>query len=185
MESNNRQKALLAALLILLAVLSWTHLRPLLVDVAQGGLASFGSKDAAESRWLDTEVVDLQLAALEVEVRDYQPGRNLFRYAPKVVAPPPPPPPRREPPPPPPPTFTPPPPAGPKPPPVTFSLLGIFGPESRRIAVLTDDAGEILNVLENEEFQDEFVLEEIDLQWVYIGFVDFPDEPPVRLEIGS
>ncbi|NJL28606.1 MAG: hypothetical protein HC897_12310 [Thermoanaerobaculia bacterium] len=182
MNMDRRQRFLLVVLLVLLPFGAWKVLKPWFGGIAGGGFAGLGrSTGGTASPWLDTEVVDLQLGSLEVAVHNYQPGRNIFRYPPKVVYRPPPPPPL--PPPPPPPVV--PVEVKPRPPEIDFSLLGVFGPEKRRIAVFTDEQDAILNVQENEVFKEHFILQKIDLKWVYVGFVDFPDEPPVQLEIGS
>ena len=70
----------------------------------------------------------------------------------------------------------------PQPPPVEFKVLGLFGPEDRRIAVLIDGP-EIINARVAEVVKDDFVIQDIGFEVVDIGFVDFPDAEPVRLEI--
>ena len=71
-----------------------------------------------------------------------------------------------------------------EPPPVDVDLLGIFGPKSRRIAVLSD--GEILlNVLEGGVVKEKFIVHKIGLESVDLTFVGFPDEAPHRLAIGG
>ncbi|MEM6795176.1 MAG: hypothetical protein AAF725_14450, partial [Acidobacteriota bacterium] len=85
-------------------------------------------------------------------------------------------------PPPPPPPREPPPPAVPQPPSVDFTVLGLFGPESRRIAVLIDGE-DLINALERDVVKEEFVIDRIGYQTVSIAFVDFPDAEPVVLEI--
>ena len=70
----------------------------------------------------------------------------------------------------------------PQPPPVDVTLLGIFGPERRRIAVLTDNEGTIINALEREVIREKFIVDRIGFESVDIGFVGFPDVAPQRLE---
>ncbi|RMH15567.1 MAG: hypothetical protein D6696_20455 [Acidobacteria bacterium] len=69
-------------------------------------------------------------------------------------------------------------------PPIDVSLLGIFGPENRRIAALTD--GEtIINALEGEEINGKFIVDRIGFESIDLRFVGFPDVPPETLEIDS
>lgn len=185
MSDQRRQKMLLAILLVLALVVAWRYIGPMLGRLADTGAVVLGRADTRDRlAELDRlELVDLEIDALDVQAREYQPGRDLFRY---YTPPPPPPPPRVAPPPPPPRVVAPPPPTvtRPRPPAVNLSLLGIFGPERRRIAVLTD--GEtIINALENEEIMEKFTIERIGFESIDLGFIGFPDEPPAQLEVGS
>lgn len=119
------------------------------------------------------EVVDLRLDALEGEPATYTPDRDLFRYPPppKPATPPPKPPKEQSV-----PTVPPPPYVAPKPvpPPVPYELLGIFGPERRRIAAFKEGE-EIVNALEHETLKEKFIVHDIGLNTVEFHFVGFPD----------
>lgn len=185
MTSEKRQKTLLAVLGVALLLAGWKYVRPVLARLTPGtGVTILGADgDRAKLASLaNQEVVDLRMDALAPAGYDYAPGRNIFR----TVDPPPPAPPPPVAPPPPPPQVAPPPPppTGRVPPQIDVTLLGIFGPEHRRIAVLTDGE-EIINALERDEIREMFILERIGLESVDLGFVGFPDEPPETLEIGS
>jgi hypothetical protein len=65
---------------------------------------------------------------------------------------------------------------------VTF--LGSFGPRQRRLAVFSDGV-EIFNVLEGSVLKDHFVIRQIGFESVDVGFVDYPDEPAIRLAAGG
>jgi hypothetical protein len=133
------------------------------------------------------EVVELRLAALEPQAQETQIGRNLWQfYTPPRPAPPPPiqrPQPVRPPPPPPPPPELPPENIVVLPT-IKFRYLGSFGPKARPIAVLED--GElIINALEGDVVQDEFIVERIGYESIYIAYKNHPDEPAKQLEIGG
>jgi len=149
------------------------------------------------------EIVDLRVADLQPRPRDYRVGRDPWRFAePPPAPPPPPPPPPRQPtkaeleaqrlaqeemlrqqaeaarlaaiea-------------ARPKPPPFTLKCIGKFGPAARPIAVFTDADGKtIVNVQQGEEIQGKWLLAQVGLESVEIRFVEFPDEPALRLPIG-
>jgi hypothetical protein len=122
---------------------------------------------------------------------EFEVGRDLFRFGP----PPPPPPPsaeelarlrreaeerselaeaaRRE-------------QAVPKPPAVTVRFLGSFGPDSRKIAVFTDAAGQsVWNARVGDVVAGKFVVARIGLESVDLGFVGFEQFPPARLAVGE
>ena len=63
-------------------------------------------------------------------------------------------------------------------------LMGIFGPERRRIAVFKD-GDEILNALEDDVINDKFIVHQINFETVDIAFVGFPDAKPQRVKIGK
>lgn len=184
-EMDSRQRTLLWVLLALFVVLGWRFLPGLFSR--EGGFVGIGRDNARQSQVMATlELVQPKLEALEAEAGQYEPGRNIFGYAAK--APPPPPPPK------PPPTKAPtkvvrqpppaPPPARPQPPPVTVDLLGIFGSESRRIAVLSDGTN-LLNVVEEGVIDGKFIVHRIGFESVDLKFVGFPDAEPHRLVIGG
>lgn len=64
-------------------------------------------------------------------------------------------------------------------------MLGIFGPEDRRIAVLTDGEGWFQNALEQEVVRDKFIVHKIGYESVDFKFVGFPGTAPERVEIGG
>lgn len=137
---------------------------------------------------LETEIVALNLAALEGESGEFEVGRNPFRYAPKPRPPsPPPPPPEPEPEP---KEVKPPPRPEPEekrcqPPSVSgLEYLGFFGPEGREIAVIVR-GDEIYNVREGGRFQEEFIVKEIGFESLALSFVTCPEEPAKRLPVGG
>lgn len=181
-EPTDRQKKLLLYLaLILAAALSW-RLLPALFQSTGAAADRIRQERMAQIR--SGEIVKLDLAALETGARSYSPGRNIFLFGREPVPPPPPPPPRVEVRPPPPPIVAPPPPPPPTPPQFQLPLLGIFGPQNRRIAVFKDK-DLILNVLENEKIEDKFIVHQINLETVDIAFVGFPDAKPYRVKMGK
>ncbi|MEM9290247.1 MAG: hypothetical protein AAGD01_01040 [Acidobacteriota bacterium] len=130
------------------------------------------------------EVNALHLAALEPQDGSFEVGRNLWAYYTPPPPPPPPPPPvveRRAAPPPP---AGPPPPRGPRLPTVTVDYMGYFGPDSRRIAVFSDD-DTVYNVREGAVLQEKFIVERIGLESVYLKYVDFQDLPAKQLKAGG
>lgn len=178
MTEQRRQRLLLAVPLVVVAVFAVTRL-PSLLGPGEGGGPGFGTgAGVGEAR-----VAELDVARLDAAPRDYSPGRDPFRY----YDPPPPP----QPPPPPPPPVevveTPPPPpvdTGPQLPEIDLTYLGSFGPQERPIAVLT--SGETIhNAVQGEIVEGKFVIVNIGLESVDLGYVDFPDEPPARLAVGG
>ena len=65
---------------------------------------------------------------------------------------------------------------------MNVSLIGVFGPESRRIAVFKEGQ-EIFNKLENDVIEDKFIVHDIGLEWADLTFVGFPDVAPQRVPI--
>ncbi len=184
---QKRERILLGILALLVPIGIWQYLGPALNRFASRDAGSGVVVGAVERRAVARQqIVDLRLDALDAEGGEYEPERNLFLFG---VRPPPPPPPRpkaepRKPPPPPPP---PPPPRDltPQPPAVDVTLLGLFGPERQRIAVLTDKDGTIINAQLQEVVHEKFIVHQIGYESVDLTFVGFPDAPPVRLEIGG
>lgn len=176
--SRSDQKRLLAIVLVAVAAVVVWRLRPLLFD----------SRDAAArarsdiQKLIGDDDVELRVADLEMPPRTYTPNRNIFQFGRKPAPPPPPPPPL----PPPPPVVRtePPPPAVPRPPNFNMSLLGVFGPERRRIAVFRNGE-ELVNVLENETLGGQFIVHKINLESVDIQFVGFPEVEPHRVKMGG
>jgi hypothetical protein len=178
--SRNEQQRVLAVVLAVASLVVLWRLWPLL----------FATRDAAArarsevQELIRDDIVELRLADLEVPARTYTPNRNIFQFGSK---PPPPPPPLLPPPPPPPPPrddIPPPPPPPPRPPDFNMALLGVFGPERRRVAVFKD-GDELVNVLESETLRGQFIVHRINYQSVDIGFVGFPDEEPHRVKMGG
>ncbi len=183
---GQRERVLLGVLAILAASVGWQSIKPALLSFASGGSRALESVSGVpESGDARKEIAELRLAALELDGGEYEPGRNIFRYGRKPPPPPPPPPPprpaqtaRR-------PSAAPPPSSVPKPPPLDLKLLGIFGPEKRRIAVLTDGDGWFQNALEQEVINEKFIVDKIGYESVDFKFVGFPDVQPERIEIGG
>ncbi len=181
-----REKVLLGILALLVPIGAWQYVKPALLSFASGGAGNAGKVSGVSPRGdARKPIVELRLSALEVSGSEYEPDRNIFSYGKKrKPAPPPPPPPpparaapRR--------AGPPPPPAAPKPPPLDLKLLGIFGPEGRRVAVLTDGDGWFQNALEQEVVREQFTVHKIGYESVDFKFVGFPDVEPERIEIGG
>lgn len=187
MSEEQRKKALLAVLAVLLVFVGWRYLQPALASLANSGGAGVLGQGDARSR--DASFAEQQVLALRMDdlegvggSAEYQPGRNIFRHA--LPPPPPPPPPYQPPPPPPPPVYRPPPPSGPRLPEIDLVLLGVLGPERRRVAVFLN--GEtIINALEQDVVENKFIVHRIGYESVDLTYVGFPDVPPERLEIGG
>lgn len=185
-DPKRRERILLAVLLLLAPFALWRFAKPVLSDFALGGVGPGARIRSIEPRAVARQpVVEVRLAALEAQGGEYEPERNLFRYGERPKPPPPPPPPRPAPvrtePKPVPPRAEP---AKPKPPPVDVSLIGILGPDRRRVAALTD--GElIIAAVEKQVIKDKFIVDRIGFESIDLAFVGFPDAPPARLEIGK
>ncbi len=178
-----RERVLLPILALVALSGAWKYMKPAILSFASGGSGNVAGGVTPRKKPRQ-EIVDLGLSNLEARGGEYEPDRNIFRYGAKPKPPPPPPPPPRAPRAAPRNAGPPPPPAAPKPPPLNLKLLGIFGPEARRIAVLTDGDGWFLNALEEEVVRDQFVVHKIGYQSVDFSFVGFPDVEPERIEIG-
>ncbi len=189
MSDTQRQKQLLAGLLVVLAAMIGYRL----LDNGGSGRDS-GSRasrpGAIEAELAKIEMPHLDLEALQREAAAYAPGRDPFRYGAPPPKPKPPPPskpaprrarqqPRARP-----AQATPAPPPKRQPPRVDFVYLGSFGPEERRIAVFTKDE-QILNALVGDVLLDRFIVDKIGFESADIKFVGFPDAPEKRLEAGG
>ncbi len=182
---GQRERVLLGFLLLLAPFAVWKYLKPAILSLASGGSGSVRNVGGVKPRQVaHREIVALGLSALEGRGGEYEPERNLFRYGEKPKPPPPPPPPPRQARVKPRPTGPPPPPPPPKPPPLDLELLGIFGPEKRRIAVLTDGDGWFQNALEQEVIREQFIVHRIGYESVDFKFVGFPDVEAERVKIG-
>ncbi len=65
--------------------------------------------------------------------------------------------------------------------PPDVALLGVFGPERRRIAVLKDSGGGVANVLEHDLVQGRFRVLDIDRQSIQLHNTAAPGAAPIRL----
>lgn len=187
-SEEQKKKVLVALLSAFLLVMAWRFVVP----AVSAGLDSLSKRNRSQQITEQTlsiagkEVVMVDLGQLGATAGEYESKRNIFRFGErprKAPAPPPPVVPTRiEP-----RTPTPPPPVvreEPKPPPVTFQLLGIFGPDDRRIAALLDGP-EIVNALESDILKDQFIVNQIGYESVEFGFVGFPKNQTTRLEMGT
>ena len=66
----------------------------------------------------------------------------------------------------------------------SFSYLGSFGPREGRIGVLTDAQGGLYNVRVGDEVGDVVRVANIGYESIDLRYLDFPDLPAVRLEVG-
>lgn len=186
--TERERKMLTIVLSILAVVLAWRFVIPAIQEwVAGQNAQSQAARRVAETREITRKpVVPVRLEHLNAGAGAYEPNRNIFRYGQrKAVRQAPPPVVKRDPPPAPPPVRRdPPPPQKPRPPAIDFELMGIFGPENRRIAVLLDGK-EIINALLNDVVKEQFIVNDIGLQSVEFRFVDFPADETARIEIGE
>ncbi|MEM7351327.1 MAG: hypothetical protein AAF657_11005 [Acidobacteriota bacterium] len=186
-QLGQREKRLLMVLALLLPILLWQTIGPMLQGFANRGSGGGRAAARVEQRAKARQNLDeLRLASLNVESGEYEPQRNIFIYGQEKKPPPPPPvvrppavarAPR--------PVPAPRGPAKPQPPPIDLKLLGIFGPERQRIAVLTDDEGAIIDALEEDVVREKFIVHRIGYESIDLKFVGFPDVEPERVEIGG
>lgn len=185
MSASDRQKRLLIILAVaFVAVLGWRVVVPALDSWLNTPSAVERARDrVAKTRTITDRTIErVHLTDLQREGGSYTPDRNIFGYGEKPAPPPPPrpkPPPRVIPPPPPPVV-----PREPQPPAIDFELLGIFGPENRRIAVLVDEE-EIINALVEDVVKEQFIVNSIGYESVEFRFVGFPVDKTQRLEISG
>ncbi len=201
MSQDQRKRVMLGALLLIMLVVVWRQLAPRItggsgaIEVGPRGQAA--AEGTVRSAVDAPEVVELRLQDLEKMANEYRPGRDPFRFgeAQAVQAQPPEEPsadaereaaslealrramearesresagPRR-----------------PVLPDLEVKFLGSFGTRQRRLAVFSDGA-EIINVLEGGVLKEHFVIRQIGFESVDVGFVDYPDEPAVRLAVGG
>lgn len=129
----------------------------------------------------------LDYQALQPEEGKFEPGRDIFRYGQigpspeelrrQQAA-------RQRPRPQPKPQPAPPTPSEPQPPPVTLAFLGTFGPREAPIAVFSDDEV-IYNARQGDVIEEKFIVRQIGLESVDLGFVGFPEDVTERLGVGS
>jgi len=193
-NEERRKRWLLAALAVAAGILLWRQLGPYLSSFGTGsgdGATRAGAVSRGGALSTLPEVVDLRLEDLEKVPGQFSSERDPFRFG---VDPKPAPPPvtdsesamrramrearneeqqeaRRT-------------PAAPKPPPVDVEYLGSFGPRNRKLAVFSNGS-EIFNVFEGDRLNENFYLVKIGLESADIGFVDFPDAPAQRLQVGG
>jgi hypothetical protein len=196
MAKEDRQKLLLALLILMLIAVAWRQLSPSFSASSEAGRRTSSQATSRAARTGKEEplpkVVELRLADLQRSEAHYSPGRDPFRFgeAPKPELPPPDPtpaaddaqirdalvratqnpdrgrPPARQ------------------PPPVDVVFLGSFGPSARKLAVFSDGR-DIYNVLEGGVLKDQFIVVHIGYESADVGFVDFPDTPAQRLAVGG
>ncbi len=181
MSRLSRQQWLMVVLLVVLGYLLWARVLSPLVR----GNGAAAATERSVSRLAQIDIVPLRQDLLEPDAAIYKKSRNVFEFyvAPKKKAPPKPKPKprneqqqrRREKP-------RPQKPKAPQPPPVSLQFLGSFGPKDRPIAVLVD-GDDLLNVREGDVVSGQFILVNIGYESADIGFVNFPDHEPKRLEI--
>ena len=200
MSKDTRQKVLLGALLVLMLVVAWRQLGPRIgtgPGSRETGLGQAAVDRATRSAVDLPEVVELRLEDLEKEEDQFRPGRDPFRFgeattveaeieededeqAAREAA-------ARE--------------AlrrameaqrsqeagassRPVPPDFDMKFLGSFGSRDKRLAVFSDGV-EIHNVLEGGVLKGQFVIRQIGFESVDVGYVDFPNEPVIRLAAGG
>lgn len=78
----------------------------------------------------------------------------------------------------------PPPPPPPQPPAFTLKYIGTFGPTGNPIATFSGN-GEIVNVRVGETIDGKFILRNIGIESVEIGYVGFPADVKTRVPIGQ
>jgi len=197
MSGAKKKKAVLVALSMVMLYVFWRQLSPVVTGFASGpgalSMARRSSQDGGSAALDLPDVVDLRLDDLEKETGQFSAERDPFRFG--FVKKPSPPPPtvdsesamrralreakERE-------QKEAAPPRAPErqPPQIDVSFLGSFGPQGRRLAVFSDGT-EIFNVFEGDQLNEKFYVVKIGLESVDIGFVDFPDTPAQRLEVGG
>lgn len=180
MTQQRRQLVLVGILGAL--ILGWGVSK--LFDGSGGGDAGInvgaGTSDLPQMARLDYQ-------ALQPEEGRFEPGRDIFRYGQTGPSPeelarqqasrqPPRPAPK--------PTPAPASPGEPQPPPVTLAFLGTFGPREAPIAVFSDDEV-IYNARQGDVIEEKFIVRQIGLESVDLGFVGFPEDLTERLGVGS
>jgi hypothetical protein len=210
--NESRTKLLLGVLGVLVLFVVWRYIGPSSggsVETGGGNEYNLGSPmgkipgAGQEVKPPVEEIVDLKVADLQPQQHQYQVGRDPWHFA--EPPPPPPPPPIK---PPPPPTkeeleaqraaeaelarqraeaeriareeaMR------PKPPQFGMKCIGKFGPAESPIAVFVGPDGKtIQNVRQGGVIDGKFILSQVGYESVEIRYVDFPNEPPLRLPIG-
>jgi len=205
MSKDQRQKVLLGVLLVLMLVAVWRQFGPRIT--AGSGSSESGNRSQAAERGTVRSVVDspgvveLHLEDLEKVAGRFRPGRDPFRFGEartleaeptededdeaareaeraaaaqealrrameaqrrQEAA------------------------ASGRPvlPDFNLKFLGSFGSRQKRLAVFSDGA-EIFNALEGGVLKGHFVIRQIGLESVDVGYLDYPDEPAIRLAAGG
>jgi len=201
MSKDQRQKVLLGALLVLMLVVGWRQFGPRITAGSgsrESGIRGQGAAEGNVGSVVDLpEVVELRLEDLEKVAGQFSPGRDPFRFGEagvveaepteeqneeaerqaaaqealrrameaqrrqEAMA------------------------SGrPVLPDLDLKYLGSFGPRQGRLAVFSDGA-EIFNALEGGVLKDHFVIRQIGFESVDVGYLDYPDEPAIRLAAGG
>ncbi|MGB5549541.1 MAG: hypothetical protein WBO74_03525 [Thermoanaerobaculia bacterium] len=201
MSKDQRQKVLLGVLLVLMLVAVWRVFGPRIT--AGSGSKESGNRSQAAERGTVRSVVDspgvveLRLEDLEKVAGRFRPGRDPFRFGEArtleaeptededdeaaraaaaqealrrameaqrrqeaAVS------------------------GRPVLPDFDLKFLGSFGSRQKRLAVFSDGA-EIFNALEGGVLKSHFVIRQIGLESVDVGYLDYPDEPAIRLAAGG
>ncbi|MGB5661005.1 MAG: hypothetical protein WBO54_16130 [Thermoanaerobaculia bacterium] len=201
MSKDRRQKVLLGALLVLMLVAVWRQFGPRIT--AGFGSSESGNRSQTAERGTVRSVVDspgvveLRLEDLEKVAGRFKPGRDPFRFGEArtleaeptededdeaaraaaaqealrrameaqrrqeaAVS------------------------GRPVLPDFDLKFLGSFGSRQKRLAVFSDGA-EIFNALEGGVLKSHFVIRQIGLESVDVGYLDYPDEPAIRLAAGG
>lgn len=201
MSKDQRQKVLLGVLLVLMLVAVWRQFGPRIM--AGSGSSESGNRSQAAERGTVRSVVDspgvveLRLEDLEKVAGRFRPGRDPFRFGEArtleteptededdeaaraaaaqealrrameaqrrqeaAVS------------------------GRPVLPDFGLKFLGSFGSRQKRLAVFSDGA-EIFNALEGGVLKSHFVIRQIGLESVDVGYLDYPDEPAIRLAAGG
>jgi len=201
MSKDQRQKVLLGVLLVLMLVAVWRQFGPRIT--AGSGSSESGNRSQAAERGTVRSVVDspgvveLRLEDLEKVAGRFRPGRDPFRFGEAraleaeptededdeaaraaaaqealrrameaqrrqeaAVS------------------------GRPVLPDFDLKFLGSFGSRQKRLAVFSDGA-EIFNALEGGVLKGHFVIRQIGLESVDVGYLDYPDEPAIRLAAGG
>lgn len=201
MSKDQRQKVLLGVLLVLMLVAVWRQFGPRIT--AGSGSSESGNRSQAAERGTVRSVVDspgvveLHLEDLEKVAGRFRPGRDPFRFGEArtleaeptededdeaaraaaaqealrrameaqrrqeaAVS------------------------GRPVLPDFDLKFLGSFGSRQKRLAVFSDGA-EIFNALEGGVLKSHFVIRQIGLESVDVGYLDYPDEPAIRLAAGG
>lgn len=187
---GQRERRLLAVLGVVVVVLLGVRVGPALLGGGEPGPRTGRAPRAAVEPRLITDVVELEMAALEGESGEFRPGRDPWSFA------------------------EPPPPPGPTPeelerarvaeqearrrleeeraaeperprlPPVDVTYLGNFGPAHKRIAVFSDGQS-IYNAQAGETVGGRFLVLRIGYESVDLGYVQHPEAPAQRLRVGG
>lgn len=201
MSKDQQKKVLLGVLLVLLLVAAWRQFGPRIT--AGSGSREPGSRGQTATNGtvmsvVDLpEVVELRLEDLEKVAGQFRPGRDPFRFGESRAAEPEPTDDENE-------------EAEreaaaqealrramearrqqeaaasgrPVLPEFDLKFLGSFGSRQTRLAVFSDGV-EIFNTLEGGVLKEHFVIRQIGFESVDVGYLDYPDEPVMRLAAGG